>query len=529
MTKWAWLFCWAILLPVGTKAQVSYQELKKPDSSNWLTYSGSYSSERYSQLKQIDTANVQTLVPAWIFHVQKEERLECVPVVVNGVMYITRPGQVYALDGQTGRLIWSYDYPSTEHGVPNRGVAIYGNRVYFTTPDAFLVALDRRTGNFLWRSKIAEAKEGYWAPAAPLALEGKIVTGVAPGDYGMVGVIVAFDATTGHQLWRWRAVPEPGEPGSDTWAGDSWKHGGGDTWLTGSYDPELNLIYWGIGNPAPDFNGDGRKGDNLYTECMVALDADTGKLKWYFQFTPHDTADWDAVEIPVLVDHVFDGRMRKLLVQADRNGFYYVLDRTNGKFLFGTPFVHSLNWASGLTKEGRPIRVPGIESSLQGTKVCPSVDGATNWMSPAYSNGTGYFYLEVLEGCQIERKATQKFRPGGFSYDATGEADIPYAPLQTYVRALNLTDGKLQWEYKLIGAKEYGAGVLSTAGGLLFAGSPQDSFIAFNAKTGKVLWHFNTGQQISASPMTYRFNGRQYVAVAAGSDVIAFRLFGTLP
>jgi alcohol dehydrogenase (cytochrome c) len=530
MMRWVSLFCWLNIV-LSVNAQVTYQDVKKADPHNWLTYSGSYSSQRYSLLKQIDTGNVQGLVAAWIFHVPKEERLECVPIVVDGVMYVTQQtGVVYALDGRTGRLIWSYHYlstPSTEDRGPNRGVAVYGNRVYFTTQDAFLVALDARTGNFLWRCKIAEANEGYWAPAAPLALNGKIITGAAPGDYGMVGLIVAFDATTGKQLWRWRTVPKPGQPGNDTWAGDSWKRGGGDTWLTGSYDPELNLIYWGIGNPAPDFNGDVRQGANLYTECIVALDGDTGKLKWYFQFTPHDTADWDAVEIPVLVNHMFDGRTRKLLVQADRNGFYYVLDRTNGKFLRGTPFVRELNWASGLTKDGRPIRVPGVEASVQGTKVCPSVDGATNWMSPAYSPETGYFYLEAVEGCQLQLKAAQTFRPGGFPYDATGTEDVPGAPLQTYVRALDLTTGKLHWEYKLIGAREYGAGVISTAGRLLFAGSPQGSFIAFDAKTGKVLWHFNTGQQISASPITYSFNGKQYVAVAAGSDVMAFRLFDT--
>ncbi|MGH9667103.1 MAG: PQQ-binding-like beta-propeller repeat protein, partial [Bryobacteraceae bacterium] len=348
-------------------------DLKTADPSNWLTYSGSYSSQRHSLLKQIDSRNIQALVPKWIFHVPKQERLESVPIVVNGVMYITQSREVYALDGRTGRLIWSYNYPSTLGQGDNRGVAVYGNRVYFTTPDAFLIALDARTGSLLWQSKIAEAKDGFWAPAAPLALNGKIVTGVAPGDYGMNGLLAAFDAATGKQLWRWNAIPKPGEPGNETWAGDSWKTGGGDTWLTGSYDPELNLIYWGIGNPAPDFDGDVRKGDNLYTESMVALDADTGKLKWYFQFTPHDTADWDAVEIPVLVDAPFEGKMRKLLVQANRNGFYYVLDRTNGKFLNGAPFTTELNWAAGLTKTGRPIRVPGIGPSLQGTNVCPSV------------------------------------------------------------------------------------------------------------------------------------------------------------
>ena len=526
MRKLAWL----LLLPGllwGADRQVTYQDLKTAEPANWLSYSGSYNSQRYSRLKQIHAGNVQALAPAWIFHVPNEERLECVPVVVDGVMYVTQAiGVVYALDAQSGRVIWSYHYTFGKPRWTNRGVAVYGNRVYFTTGDAYLVALEARTGNFLWRSKIAEAKDGYLAPAAPLMLNGKVITGVAPGDFGMIGVLVAFDADTGKELWRWRAVPEPGEPGNETWAGDSWKTGGGDTWLTGSYDPELNLIYWGIGNPAPDFNGDVRMGDNLFTECMVALDADTGKLKWYFQFTPHDTADWDAVEIPVLIDHPFAGKMRKLLVQADRNGFYYLLDRTNGQFLYGTPFVHSVNWATGLTKEGRPIRVPGVEPSVQGTLVCPSCTGATNWMSPAYDPDTGYFYLEAIEGCQMQYKATQKFKPGGFPFNATGVADTPKAPLQNYVRALDLTTGKLQWEYKLIGARDYGAGVLATAGGLLFAGSPTGSFIAFDARTGKVLWYFNVGQTIAASPMTYSFNGQQYVSLAAGSDVLAFRLFG---
>ncbi|HEV2382177.1 MAG TPA: PQQ-dependent dehydrogenase, methanol/ethanol family [Terriglobia bacterium] len=525
MMKLACLFLCAGTL-FAEERQVTFQDLKAADANNWLCYSGSYGSQRYSHLKQINTTNVQSLVPAWIFHVTKEERLESVPIVVEGVMYFTQAvGVVYAVDGQSGRLIWTYRYPFGKPSWPNRGAAVYQNRVYFTTQDAYLVALDARTGSFLWRSKIAEAKDGYNAPAAPLALNGRIVTGVAPGDFGMVGMLKAFDAATGKELWHWNVVPGPGEPGHNSWAGDSWKTGGGDTWLTGSYDPELNLIYWGVGNPAPDFNGDVRQGDNLYTECMVALDADTGKLKWFFQFTPHDTADWDAVEIPVLVDHIFDGEMRKLLVQADRNGFYYVLDRTNGKFLHGSPFVRSLNWATGLTAEGRPIRVPGIAPSVQGTRVCPSCTGATNWMSPAYDPDTGYFYLEAIEGCQTQIKASQNFKPGGFPFNGTGAVDIPDEPLQVYIRALELTTGKLVWEYKVIGSHDYGAGVLATAGGLLFAGSTEGSFMAFNARTGKVVWHFNSGQPISASPMTYSFNGKQYVAIAAGSDVMAFRLF----
>lgn len=507
------------------RAQVTYQDLLKADSNNWLTYSGSYNSQRHSLLKQVNTASAHALVPKWVFHVPGAGRLESVPVVVDGVMYVSQPNEVYALDGRTGRVIWKYRHEPALGKGPNRGVAVYGNRVYFTTPDAYLVALDARTGSLLWQSEIAKFSEGYWAPAAPLIVNGKVIAGVAPGDYGMNGQLDAYDASTGERLWRWNAIPKPGEPGHDTWAGDSWKTGGGDTWLSGSYDPELNLIYWGIGNPAPDFNGELRKGDNLYTECMVALDAETGRLKWYFQYTPHDVMDWDAVEIPVLVDAMFQGRRRKLLVQANRNGFYYVLDRVTGKFLHGTPFVQSMNWAKGLTPEGRPILIPGVEPSLQGTKVCPSTSGATNWMSPAYNPDTGFFYVAALEGCGINTKSFEKFRPGGFPFDATGYIESPDQPRQLYVRALDLITGKLQWEFKQIGSRAYGAGLLSTAGGLIFAGSDQGIFTALDAKNGKPLWHFNTGQAISASPITYSFKGRQYVAVEAGSNVLAFGLF----
>jgi alcohol dehydrogenase (cytochrome c) len=514
------------ILAVPAAPQVTYQDLLKAEPGNWLTYSGAYHSQRHSLLKQINTENARALVPKWIFRVPGGGHLESVPIVVDGVMYLSQPNEVFALDARTGRQIWHHRREPALRREANRGVAVYQNRVYYTTPDAFLVALDARVGNVLWQSKIAEAKDGYWSPAAPLVLNGKVIVGVAPGDYGMNGLLDAYDATTGERLWRWNAIPGPGEPGHETWAGDSWKTGGGDTWLTGSYDPELNLIYWGIGNPAPDFNGEMRKGDNLFTECMVALDADTGKMKWYFQFTPHDLADWDAVEIPVLVDAPFQGRRRKLLVQANRNGFYYVLDRTNGEFLHGTPFVQSVNWASGLTPQGRPILVPGVEPSLQGTKICPSTSGATNWMSPAYNPDTGLFYVAVLEGCGINTKSVETFRPGGFPFDATGYVESPDAPRQLYLRALDLTTGKLVWEFKQVGSRAYGAGLLSTAGGVIFAGCDQGIFTALHARSGKPLWHFNVGDAISASPMTYSFQGRQYVAVEAGSNVVAFGLFG---
>jgi alcohol dehydrogenase (cytochrome c) len=358
-----------------------------------------------------------------------------------------------------------------------------------------------------------------------LIVKGKVIVGVAPGDRGLNGILDAYDPVTGKRLWRWSPIPKPGEPGNETWAGDSWKHAGGDTWLTQSYDPELNLLIWGIGNPSPDFNGDVRKGDNLYTECVVALDPDTGTMKWYFQFTPHDVMDWDAVEIPVLIDAPYEGKMRKLLAQADRNGFYYVLDRTNGKFLHGSMFVHQLNWATGLTPEGRPIRVPGVEPSLLGTKVCPSSLGATNWMSPSYDPQTGLFYVVSIEGCGIATKSTEQFRPGGFQYRATGDVLIHDDSWKVYVRALDMPTGKLIWEQERIGNDFWGGGVMSTAGGLLFSGEWNGQFVAMDAKTGKILWHFNTGQHINAQPITYSVDGEEYVSLAAGGDVFSFGLF----
>ena len=513
-----------VLLCGACIGQVTYKDLLRADPQNWLSYSGSFHAQRHTLLKQVDRQNVRDLVPAWVYHVPGASRLESVPVVVDGVMYVSQPNEVYALDGRSGRLIWEYHHQPALRKGPNRGVAVYANKVYVGTPDAHLVALDARTGSVVWKAKLAEASDGYWSPVAPLALNGKIIMGIAPGDHGLNGFLDAYDAETGERLWRWNAIPKPGEPGSETWAGDSWKTGGGDTWLTGSYDPELNLIYWGIGNPAPDFDGDVRKGDNLYTESMVELDADTGKLKWYFQFTPHDVHDWDAVEIPVLVDTEFRGERRKLMLHANRNGMYYVLDRTNGKFLHGTPFIRQLNWAKGLTPEGRPIRVPGIVPTIQGTRTCPATAGATNWHSPAYSPDTGLFYVAIMEGCGINYKSRDTFRPGGVPYMATGYVEDPEAPWQTYVRALDATTGKMKWEYKQIGSKRYGAGLLSTAGGLIFAGDDQGVLTALDAGSGKALWHFNTGQQITASPMSYSFRGKQYVGIAAGSNVFAFAL-----
>jgi alcohol dehydrogenase (cytochrome c) len=509
-------------------AQVTDKDLQKPPGSDWLSYHGSYDSQRHSVLGQITASNVGSLVSKWVYHVPGAGGLQCVPVVVDGVMYLTQPNEIYALDGRSGRLIWHYQHilsKAPDREGPNRGAAVFEDKVYFTTSDAFLVALNASNGNVLWQSKIAESSDGYHSSAAPLVAKGKVLVGVIYGDRGLNGFLTAFDAKTGEHLWTFNSIPKPGEPGGDTWADDSWQHGGGATWLTGSYDPELNLLYWGIGNPSPDFNGDVRKGDNLYTDSMVAVDLDTGKLKWYFQFTPHDVMDWDGAEIPVLVDARFDGKMRKLLVQADRNGFYYILDRATGEFLHGNRFATQLNWASGLTPQGRPILVPGIEPTLTGTKVCPSSIGATNWMSPTYSPQTGLFYFVALEGCGLATKNTEKFRPGGFQYRAGGDVLLRDESWKIYVRALDLTTGKQVWEQQRVGSMSLGGGLLSTAGGVIFSGELIGEFVALDAKTGNVLWHFNTGQPINAQPITYMFHGKQYVAIASGSDIFGFALF----
>jgi alcohol dehydrogenase (cytochrome c) len=499
----------------------SYLDLVKADPNNWFSYSGSYGAQRHSALKQIHTGNVDTLTVKWIYHVPRAQELEGVPIVSNGVMFVTQPNEVEALDARSGRLIWRYQNttPGTGH---NRGVAVYERKVYLGTTDAFLIALDARTGSVIWETKMAGASMHYLG-GAPLVVNNKVIVGL----YSSSGFVDAYDAETGKPLWRWSALPKPGEPGSETWAGgDAGKFGGGPTWLTGSYDPELNLIYWGTGQANPDFIGDKRLGDNLYTECVVALDADTGKLKWYFQFTPHDVHDWDAVEVPILVDAQFQGQPRKLMVQANRNGYYYVLDRTNGKFLYGTPFVKLLTWSSGLTAEGRPILVPGKEPTVQGNLVCPATAGATNWPSPAYNPDTHYFYAVVTEGCSINYRGSDNFQPTAISSNGTGYVESPDEEKrwQNYVRALDVTTGKLMWEYKQIGSNHYGPGLLSTAGGLLFAGDNQGVLTALDARGGKPLWHFSTGEKITASPMAYSVLGNEYVTLISGPNVIAFGL-----
>jgi len=391
------------------------------------------------------------------------------------------------------------------------------------TDNAHLLCLDARSGNQIWDVAYADWNKNYGATSAPLVVKDKVLVGTSGGDDGVRGFVAAYDAQTGQLAWRFWTIPGPGEFGAESWPGRMYLRGGGTTWMPGSYDPELNLIYWGTSNPSPDFNDDVRPGDDLYTDCLLALDADTGKLKWYFQFTPHDLFDYDSVETPMLIDAVYKGEPRKLVVEANRNGFLYVLDRTNGKFLSATPFVENLNWAKGIDEQGRPIRTD-VRPTPEGTRICPGFAGATNWYAPSYNTAAHMVYFLALEECQTFYSApTQQFKEGK-EYYSTGVKRIPGETSHKNLLAYDLATGELGWKYPQSGHGHSSGGTMTTAGGLLFFADDAGSFEAVEGQTGKPLWHFSTGQDSSASPMTYAVGGKQYVAIAAGSDVFSFAL-----
>lgn len=514
---------------VNAGATVSTEDLlARPVGANWTSYHGDYTGQRYSGLRQINTENVAQLRAAWVFHPGNSLRLEATPVVVNGVMYVTASNNAFALDARTGRTLWHYQRPVSSGllddaaGHQNRGVAVWRDFVYMETDDAHLLCLDARSGNLLWDVEYADKTKHYGATSAPLIVKGEVIVGTSGGDSGVRGFLAAYDALTGKMKWRFWTIPAPGEFGSDGWPGDSYLHGGGTTWMPGTYDPQLNLLYWTTSNAAPDFAGDSRPGDNLYTACVLALDPDTGKLKWYFQFTPHDLYDYDATQTPVLVD-VADGEVtRHLLVQANRNGFLYVLDRTNGKFLKATQFVQKLNWATGVDASGRPI-LSGRIPAKQGTYICPGITGATNWFSPSYNPDLKLFYVMALENCNLFFSEPKPFIPGQTFY-ATGTKLPPDERAQKKLLAYSVPDGKLVWSYPQVGNGDSWGGTLATAGGLVFFGDDAGSLEAVEARTGRPLWHFNTGQKMHASPMSYMVDSTQYVAISVGSDVFGFSL-----
>jgi PQQ-dependent dehydrogenase (methanol/ethanol family) len=510
----------------------------KAEPQNWLMYWGDYQGTHFSPLKQIDPANVKNLQAAWAMPVPGATTLEMSPVVADGVMYVTSSGDpltVLALDARTGRQIWRYARPQKvknpyEINPYNRGVSVLGNRVYVGTLDAALVSLDARTGLPLWEAQVADTMDGYSVTSPALAVKDKLIVGIAGGEFATRGSIQAFDAATGKHLWTFYTIPGPGQFGNETWKGDSWKTGGGATWLTGTYDPALNTVYWPVGNPASQIDRTVRGDlDNLFSDSVVALDPDTGQRKWHYQFTPNDGHDWDSVQDMMLVDRVWRGQNRKLLMHADRNAHFYVLDRTNGTFLSGTPFAYQ-NWNKGFDEKGRPMPVPGSNSSAEGSfLVYPTLIGGTNFQSPSYSPLTGWLYLEYQEAGQqfvsapveIERGRQYIGRAAGRGAPPARGPNDP-AP-NSGIKAIDPETGKTMWDFKTYQGSATN-GVVATGGGVVFGSTRDGNIVALDARTGKHLWHFETGGNNAASPVSYAIDGRQYVALAAGNTVFSFAL-----
>ncbi len=532
-----------IILTVGAAhAQVTWDRLRNAQSEpqNWLTYSGTNFGQRHSALSEMTPSNVKDLRLKWVFQAASFEKFEATPLVADGILYtVQAPNDIIAMDAATGRLFWTYTYtPSKESrvccGRVNRGLAILGDTLFMGTIDGRLLAVDAKSGKPVWNIPVARAEAGYSVTHAPLIVKDKVLVGVAGGEYGIRGFIAAFDAKTGKEVWRFNTIPGPGEPGNETWVGDSWKTGGGSIWVTGSYDAELNLTFWGVGNPGPDWNGDSRVGDNLYSDCALALDADTGKLKWHYQFTPHDELDYDSVQVPVLGDIQFQGRLRKVVMWANRNGIYYVLDRATGLFLTGKPFT-KVTWMDGFDERGRPRKLNSAGSSPEGTIVYPGVQGGTNWYSPSYSPRTGLFYIPVWDDTYsrfIKKKDTytegQRYLggfPGSTSFSLNRGAQTNTRKPQDghgAILAVDAATGEKKWKLDFVDVTD--SGILTTATDLLFTGNREEHFFALNARTGEVLWKTSLGGVLANGPITYAVNGNQYVAVAAGNALYVFGL-----
>jgi alcohol dehydrogenase (cytochrome c) len=496
--------------------------------TGWPGYNGDPGGNRYTALTQIDKTNVARLAPGWMFTVPNAGGLQGTPVVADGIMYVTAPNECLALDAGSGRRIWQFKRPRTQgtvQGHANRGAAVAGDRVFLETDDAHVIALNRWTGVLLWESPLADWRQNYSGTSAPLTAGNLVISGVTGGEHGANGFVAAHDQETGREVWRFWTVPKPGEPGSDTWKGSGpADHRGAATWFTGSYDPALDLVYWPVGNPSQEYNGDDRTGDNLYANSLLALDRKTGRLKWHYQFTPHDLWDWDATQTSVVIDADWQGRPRQLLLHASRNGFFYVFDRAVGTLLLAKPFVRNLNWASGIGADGRPIKLPGLEPSAAGTKVCPSQDGATNWFSPSYNPATGLYYLQTFEKCSIYTKTDGGTWEAGKAYLGGSQRTATDPIPQRVLKAIDIRTGAIRWELPQPGPGSSWGGTLSTATGLVIFGEESGALMAADAVTGAPLWNFPTNQGWRASPMTYMFDGKQYVAVAAGSTILAFRL-----
>jgi alcohol dehydrogenase (cytochrome c) len=518
----AGVFC--IFLAGASAAEVTSERLKNAarEPQNWLTYGGTYNFWRYSELDQINRGNVRKIVPVWAFEAGViDGGLQSTPLVADGVLYLsTSWNRVFAINAATGEEIWHYFPPRPEqiaelYAPWNRGVAVADGLVFTGTVDNHVIALDAKTGREVWKVEVESVEQcGCNITGAPLVVNGKVIVGVTGGDSAHRGYLNAFDTRTGRHVWRFWTIPGPGEPGHDTWKGDSWKHGGGSTWLTGSYDPELNLLYWGVGNPAADFYGESRKGDNLYTDSVIALNPDTGELKWHYQLIPHDVWDWDAGYEIVLADLEFRGEKRKVLVNPNKGGYTWVLDRVSGKFLNAWPMAENINWIKGIDEEGNLI---GRNEAKAGepTIICPSIGGGRSWNHGAYSPKSGFFYSTAIEWCQTLTVVPQDPQQGqayfgGLFTLAPPEKGEPGGHLSAY----DPISGKRHWIYR----SKYPllASQLATAGDLLFTGDAQGRFFALDAQTGDELWSFRTGSGHRGSPVTYAVNGKQYVAVPVG-------------
>jgi alcohol dehydrogenase (cytochrome c) len=499
-----------------------------PDGSRWLTFGGDYSNQRHSPLTQITAANVNRLVPQWTFQTGTLGNFETTPLFRDNVLYVTGPQNVaWAIDARTGRQIWRYRRELPPNltaccGLVNRGFAMLGDKLFMVTLDAHLLALDRATGAIVWDATMEDYKNGYASTLAPIVVKNKVIVGVAGGEFGIRGFIDAYDAQTGKRVWRFYTIPGPGEPGHETWAGDSWKIGGAGVWVTGAYDPEQNLLFYGTGNPGPDYHSASREGDNLYSTSLVALDADTGKLRWHYQFTPHDVHDWDSTEVPVLANITIGGRQRKVVMFANRNGFYYTLDRTTGEVIAAKPFV-TTTWAKEIGRDGRPIALPGHTPNENGEVTCPDITGGTNFWPPTFDPNTRTFFVNAREACMTFYAWKPEYKPGDRFTGGAGQRG--QGGEQTYgaLRAIDPATGERKWEFRYLTPST--AGLLTTASGLIFTGDAEGNLLALDSRDGKLLWRYQMGAALhGTSPTTFMVDGRQFLLVPAGTTLTAWAL-----
>jgi len=517
---------------------VPFARLLKPEPQNWLSYSGGTMSQRHSALTQVTPANAKDLTLKWVFQTRTLDKQENTPLVVDGVMYtIQSPNDVIALDAATGKTIWTYLHKPAAGTVNpccgnlTRGVAILGDKLFLATLDAQMIAINAKTGKELWKTDVADYKQQYSMTVAPLVVKDKVITGVAGGEHGIRGFISAYDVNTGKEVWKFNTVPGPGEAGYETWLGkdgkpnDSYLHGGAPIWVTGSYDPETNLTMWGTGNAGPDWDGDARLGDNLYSSSVVALDADTGKLKWHYQFSPHNEFDWDATQVPVLADVQIQGQPRKVMLWANRNGMFYVVDRTDGRFIMGKPFT-KVNWLKGFDERGRPMLDPAVKPTKEGTLVYPGNQGGTNWYNPSFSPATGLFYIPAWENSSstyVKGEQPPEFHEGQSFTGLFPRNGATTDDVYSAIVAMDPNSGDKKWSFRLSAPSTEG-GVLTTASNVLFAGGRDGQFVALDARDGKLLWETNLGPSVSAGPMSYQVNGKQYIAIQGGNALYTFGL-----